>query len=109
MILLRGRSLILAAIILFSASLLQGKETFDIKPPASWVQTAALPEHSPGGASMLLDDHQIRVTDGTVERYTRHTQLIAVQKDLQDYGQVEIEFEPSYQALTIHFIQIRRG
>jgi transglutaminase-like putative cysteine protease len=58
---------------------------------------------------MLLDDHQIRVTDSTVERYTRHTQLIAIQKDLEEAGQVEIEFEPSYQTLTIHFIQIRRG
>jgi Domain of Unknown Function with PDB structure (DUF3857)/Transglutaminase-like superfamily len=111
MILLRGCSLVLAAIILVSASPLQaaGRETFNVKPPAAWVQPAVLPEHSPGGASMLLDDHQTRVTDGNIERYTRHTQVIAVQKDLEDFGQVEIEFEPSYQALTIHFIQIRRG
>src|SRR5439155_25588143 len=31
------------------------------------------------------------------------------QKDLNDLSQVQIEFEPSYQTLTIHHIQIRRG
>jgi len=110
MMLHRGSPFLVALMILSGTIRLraEGTEKFSVKPPASWVQAAELPQNSPG-VSMLLDDHQTRVTDRSVERYVRHTQLIATQKDLEDFGHVEIEFEPSYQSLAIHFIQIRRS
>ena len=81
----------LAAVMILSGTLhlwAEGAEKFSAKPPPSWVLTAELPQNSPG-MSMLLDDHQTRVTDRSVERYVQHTQLIATQRDLEDFGHVQ--------------------
>ena len=90
-----------------------GPASFGTSAPPPWVQVAALENAelpSPSGSSMtVLDDHQTRVTDRSVERYVRHVLLVASQKDLESQSQVQIEFEPSYQTLTIHHIRIHRG
>jgi len=90
-----------------------GPASFGTSAPPPWVQVAALENAelpSPSGSSMtVLDDHQTRVTDRSVERYVRHVLLVASQKDLENQSQVQIEFEPSYQTLTIHHIRIHRG
>jgi hypothetical protein len=112
----QGRFLTLAAIVLFGASLpAAGRESFTVKTPGPWVQISALDDAgqtakpAAGISTLLLDDHQTRVTGRSVERYVRHARLVASQKDLKDFSEIQIEFEPSYQTLTLHHIQIRRG
>jgi transglutaminase-like putative cysteine protease len=83
------------------------KESFTIKPPASWVEIASLPESAESYS--ILVDHQTRVADHSTERYVRWVRHVRSQGDLSDAAQIQIEFEPSYQSLTIHNIQIRRG
>jgi hypothetical protein len=107
---------IVTIVLLLSASNLaaENRESIAFKPPAAWVQITTLddaqtPASSAGTSKVLLDDHQTRVTDRSIERYARRVRLIASTKDLQEAAQIQIEFEPSYQALTIHHIQIRRG
>jgi hypothetical protein len=114
---LRRWLLSIATIVLSSASLLaaEGRESIAFKPPAAWVQVATLDDAQTPASSastnskVLLDDHQTRVTDRSIERYARRVRLVSSTKDLQEASQIQIEFEPSYQALTIHHIQIRRG
>jgi len=111
-----GRLFSLSFVLLNIPGLLAARrESFTVKTPGAWVQvvaldnavqTAALASLTP---TRLLDDHQTRVTDRSVERYIRHVRLVAAQKDLGELSQIQIEFEPSYQTLTIHHIQIRRG
>src|SRR5881396_4329268 len=113
----KGRLFSLAAFVLFNIPGLWAarRESFTVKAPGRWVQVATAEEGvqtaapASGTPIRLLDDHQTRVTDRTVERYFRRVQLVAAQKDLDELSQIQIEFEPSYQTLTIHHIQIRRG
>jgi transglutaminase-like putative cysteine protease len=113
----RRRAFFLAGSLLLNAARLSAAEgnSFTIKGPGSWVQIAAVDDAAMSAAAAtgkptkLLDDHQTRVTDRSVERYVRHAQIVAAQKDLEELSQIQIEFEPSYQSLTIHHIQIRRN
>lgn len=105
--------IVLAAIVLHSPAFAADSPSFGVTPPAPWVQNVTLEnvkQPSPGGRSMaVLDDHQTRVTDRSLERYVRHVYLVASQRNLEDFSQVQIEFEPSYQTLTIHHIRIHRA
>ena len=57
----------------------------------------------------MLDDHQTRVSEKSVDRYYHHVQRIETAAGLSDLSQLKFYFEPSYQQLTIHFIRIQRG
>ncbi len=89
------------------------KTAYAIKSPQPWVRPLDLESESKSGPSsssstFLLDDHQIRVSKATVERYYHHVQKIETAAGLDDISQVRLYFEPSYQQLAIHFIRIRR-
>lgn len=84
-----------------------------IRSPQSWVRIWDLESEGkgePGSSSstFLLDDHQIKVGQATVERYFHHVQKIETAAGLGDVSQLKFYFEPSYQQLAIHFIRIRR-
>jgi len=111
-----GRLVAMAAFVLLNMPGLwaAGRESVKVKAPGAWVQVATLDNAqmvslAAGTSITLLDDHQTRVTDRSIERYVRHVRVVAAQKDLSHLSQIQIEFEPSYQTLTIHHIQIRRG
>ena len=113
----RGRIYFLVALVLLTTRGLSAAEgeSFSVKGPGSWVKIAALDDAATaaaaetGTSTILLNDHQTRVTDRSVERYVRRVQRVAAQKDLEELSQIQIDFEPSYQSLTIHHIQILRG
>ncbi|MGH9971228.1 MAG: DUF3857 domain-containing transglutaminase family protein [Pyrinomonadaceae bacterium] len=90
------------------------KPSFVVRPPQPWVRTID-PESTTkgaqtptGGSSFILDDHQIRVGEKTVDRYYHHVQRVDTAAGLDDVSQLRFYFEPSYQQLTIHFIRIQR-
>jgi transglutaminase-like putative cysteine protease len=98
---------LLTTFLLVTPVVASGKESFTVKPPASWVEIAPLP--APAESYSILVDHQTRVGDHSIERYVRSVRHVRSQADLSDAAEIQIEFEPSYQSLTIHNIQIRRG
>jgi transglutaminase-like putative cysteine protease len=90
--------------------------SFSVKPAPSWVQPVPVSytenefsRNSGSGAVCLLTDQQTRVSAAGVERYWRTVTKVMNATGLDDASQLEIEFEPTYQKLTIHYIQIRRG
>lgn len=90
-----------------------GKSSYAITPPQSWVRVVDLESGTQTGTgaastTFLLDDHQIRVGQKTVDRYFHHVQKIETAAGLTDVSQLRFQFEPSYQKLAIHFIRIRR-
>ncbi|HJQ25999.1 MAG TPA: DUF3857 domain-containing transglutaminase family protein [Blastocatellia bacterium] len=103
----------LAALFVFAALAMAANRSFTVAPPAAWVEPVALPagDASDGAtkAAYLLLDHQTRVSGTTVERYERRAKKIFTAAALSDAAQLEIEFEPSYQQLTIHHVRIQRG
>lgn len=89
------------------------KASYVIKSPQPWVRPMDLESAttiSPSSASstFLLDDHQIRVSQRTVDRYYHHIQKIESAAGLTDLSQFKLYFEPSYQQLAIHFLRIWR-
>src|SRR5205085_4317243 len=59
--------------------------------------------------SYLLSDQQMRVSGSTVERYFHHVYQVVAQPGVEHVSQVEFSFDPSYQRLVIHRVQIKRG
>lgn len=108
-----GSLLLLACLLGAPSPAVAGPASFSTGAAPSWVQVATVENPgtaSPAGASLtVLDDHQIRVTDRSVARYFRHVHFVASPKDVEEQSQIQIEFEPSYQTLTIHYIRVQRG
>jgi hypothetical protein len=108
------RSLLICTVAVCFATSAFGKGSFEIKPAgSSWIRkiTADLSQANKNGtsSSVLLEDRQVRVGSGTVERYTHRVQRIDTAAGLDDLSQLSFEFEPSYERLAIHFIRILRG
>jgi transglutaminase-like putative cysteine protease len=92
------------------------KRAFVVKAPPSWVKTLPLQQtgssasnEADSGSQYLISDHQIRVTNGSTEHYSRHVRKVLNASALEDLSQVQLEFEPSYQQLVIHHVKIQRG
>ena len=95
----------------------QAKPNWVIKPPPRWVELNSLSvvantnleidAHS--GSLYLLADQQFRVSDRGTERYYRHIRKVLSSAGLENVSQIELDFEPSYQALVIHHLRIIRG
>ncbi|HEY9231681.1 MAG TPA: DUF3857 domain-containing protein, partial [Blastocatellia bacterium] len=103
----------LVAIFIFASHAAAANRSFTIAPPPSWVEQVALPagdaDDAATKAAYLLLDHQVHVSGGAVERYERRAKKVFTAAALSDAAQIELEFEPSYQQLTIHHVRIQRG
>lgn len=85
-------------------------------PAPAWVDAQQAPLDAAVPASGLSDgryhllaDQQVRVAGGTLVDY-RHTATRAVnERGVEDIANVQIRFDPSYQTLTVHRIDVRRG
>jgi transglutaminase-like putative cysteine protease len=82
-----------------------------IGPPPDWVDVAAWPvpeklETNPTGQDFLLLDDQARLATG--ESYHRHAFQIVTDSGRSHGSQVYINFDPSFQTLTIHQLQLVR-
>jgi len=85
---------------------------FTIAPTPAWVQPLAYDPAAPIASAsyqILLSDEQTRVQDGGSVRYRRYMRRINDSSALQQGGQIEVEFDPSYQRLVFHKIEILRG
>jgi hypothetical protein len=90
------------------------KPSFTVRAPQPWIRAVdskleAQGEPTSSSSTFVLDDHQTRVSEKSVDRYYHHVQRIDTPAGLSDLSQLKFYFEPSYQQLTIHFIRIQRG
>ncbi len=89
---------------------------FTLAPAPSWIRseplaasTAEQRTDARDGVVYLLSDQQVRVTNATTDRYHHHVHEVIAQPGVEHVSQLELEFDPTYQRLIIHRIQIRRG
>jgi len=90
--------------------------SFATGPAPPWVTPVAVEPTSGGstdgltnGRRNLLVDHQVRVSAGREQSYFHAAERIVNESGLQAASQVNIDFDPSYQRLTIHGVVVRRG
>ncbi len=89
---------------------------FAVGPPPSWVEPvdAAPAERTPvaqvaDGIYYRLLDSQVRVGDSGSDEYRRVVREIVNEAGLQSASQIKVEFDPSYQTVTLHGVRVRRG
>ncbi len=110
-------SLLLAGLLLLCAhTSADAKPSFTVQPPPAWVQpiapqTPGAPPAPPteNGVRYLLYDRQVRVAAKSNEHYYHFVEQVTSAADLERVSQLRLDFEPSYQSLIIHHINILRG
>ena len=86
--------------------------TFSIEPIPGWVAHAAEKPDAPLDRAPLhlrLVDDQTRVDDKGTVRYSHVIRVVNNTAGLSQAAQIEIIFEPSYQSLAFHHVDIIRG
>jgi len=77
-----------------------------------WVEPASVPDvdapATAAGAHWLLLDHQLRF-GSTVERYAHAAARVLSTEGIGQVSELTVDFEPSYQHLTLHSVRIHRG
>jgi hypothetical protein len=110
-------SLVTIVLLLASSSAIARTESPEIKtaPPPAWIEQAAgidelqIPEDAQQrGEYYLMLDEQIRISDRHKERYMRIAKKVLTTSGLQTATEVDIDFDPSYQQLTLHHINLLR-
>lgn len=98
------------------AGLLAAPREYTLSPLPDWVQRIppAEPTKLPSqqvshGVYYLLSDTQVRV-DARDKVQFRHIAAKALnERGVESVAHVEIRFDPSYQSLALHMLQVRRG
>lgn len=116
---LRLRALLLAGLVLLCAYTgAAAKPSFTVQPPPAWVQpvipaqansTTPPPQQAENGLRYLLVDRQVRVAAKSNEHYYQFLEQVVSTADLERVSQLRLDFEPSYQSLVIHHINLWRG
>lgn len=107
------RNLIGIVFLLFTCSSLAQQNYIFISPYPQWVQeikvdlSATLPEEEATGHYYLLIDDQHLLKDK--EFYSRYTYKILNSKGVQDMAGLNISFDPEYQTVHLHKINIIRN
>jgi hypothetical protein len=110
-----GRALLLLGAALAGAVPLSGQATYEIGPPPAWVERISVPIEEPspdttaGGTALLLLDIQDRVRDSRLETFVHTGYRLLDEGAVQSSSQLEIEFDPSYQNLTLHAVAVIRN
>jgi len=95
----------LAVALLLGASL-------QTSPPPAWVDDADVPIPAKANESPVerfLVDSQTRVESGHQVRFHRVVKRLNTPKGLENAGEIGVEYDPEYEAVTFHRVQIRRG
>lgn len=90
----------------------QATPGFLVEPAPPWVKAVAAEKPAvPAGAALhyAVLDYQTRVGTGTEERFARVVTAIEQSAGLEAASQVRINFDPSYQTLVLHRIEVQRG
>jgi transglutaminase-like putative cysteine protease len=87
-----------------------------LERPGAWVRindvdySAVVPrDQVSSGLYYLLSDTQIRISNKSRDMYRRLAMLVVNERGLTSAAQFESRFDPSYQALALHSINIHRG
>lgn len=89
-----------------------GSFSYAISPQPSWVTQAPLPGSAPSERAPMhyrLIDDQLRIEARSATRYRRVVRVVDEPAGLGPASQIEIEFDPSFEALALHRIEIVRG
>ncbi|WP_435274397.1 DUF3857 domain-containing protein [Psychrobium sp. nBUS_13] len=85
------------------------------QPVPEWVKkiTPNLPENIPvkdvsDGTYYLLADAQNKVTEDDSVAFRHYAELIVNQKGVQQSGQVSVTFDPIYESVVFHYVNIIR-
>jgi transglutaminase-like putative cysteine protease len=90
----------------------EADEKILIAPPPPWVQIQKLDVDSPhpsavdAGMYLRLRDQQLNLANHS--RYSRYADEFVNTAGVQDQSEILIEFDPAYQALTVHEVVIHR-
>jgi uncharacterized protein DUF3857/transglutaminase superfamily protein len=87
-----------------------------VAPAPAWVEPVALPvapapsaEDAGGHVAFLLVDDQVRRGPAGLEHYQRMARQVLATSGIDDASELRIDFDPEYQAVTLHEVVIRRG
>lgn len=108
-------TLILLLFVAATDVLAQPAPAYRIEPPEPWVIESAIPESraastpdAMAASESLLRDDQILVSTAT-ERYSRRVIRIQSTAGIQNWQEIEIDFDPTFQELVLHHVRIRRA
>jgi transglutaminase-like putative cysteine protease len=108
--------LLIILLALFVPMSFSAGSSFAVAPPPAWILPPPkaprdkIPPSEEGlGLKHLLYDRQIRVSSGSVDRFFCQSTKVLSSAHLERISKLELEFEPSYQRLVIHYIRIHRG
>lgn len=89
---------------------------YQIAPPSEWVaevafeRTESYPEDTiRNGTYFLLADNQEHPKAETRESFRKYVEMVVNQNGIRTVSQVSINFDPTYQELIVHSINIHRG
>lgn len=108
------RYLIVSIGLLFATSLFA--QGYTIEPAFDWVNPALVPDaidadlqnHS-NGTAYLLVDAQWLVKEQAFSRYRRFVSKALNTHGVEELSQISIDFDPVYESLTLHQLQIHRA
>lgn len=85
---------------------------FDAAPPPDWVNELSLsvpdkPAPHPHGQDFLVLDKQINIA--SAEAFYRRAYQIVSESGRQNGAQIQVDFDPSYQTLTLHRVRLWRA
>ncbi len=92
------------------------QKEYEIGPPPEWVEQIT-PAEAPAvplgqvsqGVYYLLSDMQTRVEAHDKVLYRHYAKKAINENGVEEIAHVEIRFDPAYQTLTLHSINVRRG
>lgn len=89
---------------------------FAVKSAPSWVErldvdtkVTVAKEHVRWGIYDILSDHQARVRGGSTSHYYRMVRSVLSPSGVQNASELELDFDPSFEKLTIHDIAVVRN
>lgn len=111
---------LLAGLTVATASEIQrferGEFAFEFGPAAEWVETAtvadAWPEDAPGARDAALRHWLLDIQvnrRGVRARYFDHALEPVTEARVGDASRIELSFNPAYQRLVLHRVEVRRG
>lgn len=89
---------------------------FDVRPAPAWIDPLAAEtslaiarQNVRWGIYDLVDDHQVRAGDGGEWQYFRTVRKVLSPSGVQNASELELDFDPSFERLVLHHVQIIRG
>ena len=87
-----------------------------MKAPPAWIDHAPVDtnvtiakEHVRWGIYDILRDHQVRVRGEETSHYYRMVRSVLSTSGVQNASELELDFDPSFESLTIHDVSILRN